>query len=177
MRVHDYSINWGEFFEYDVTSPSGLRWKIKPKSRKINIGDVAGCLTSRKRWVVGLRGKVYMAHNIVWLLHFILEDDLIIDHINGDSSDNNLTNLRKITQRQNCRNVGKSKNNKSGITGVSYHKRDAYWSASYMLDGKLVQERFYEKHYSDAFERAVKRRKEIEDDLLKGLGYTERHGK
>ena len=177
MRKLDYSIDWSDFFVYSNDSPSGLTWKVPSRNGSKNPGDFAGSLTSRNRWVVGLNGKVYMAHNIVWLLHETLEDDLVVDHIDGNSANNNIRNLRKITQTQNCRNTGKSKNNKSGVTGVAYHKRDKYWSASYMLNGKLMQERFYEKNHTNAFEEAVKRRKEVESTLLKDLGYTERHGK
>lgn len=37
--------DWSKIFYYDETSPSYLRWKIKP-AKNVDIGDDAGCLKS-----------------------------------------------------------------------------------------------------------------------------------
>jgi hypothetical protein len=55
------------------------------------------------------------------LHRFILGIDdpkIFVDHKNGNGLDNRKENLRKSTNRDNCRNRGKQKNNTSGFKGV-----------------------------------------------------------
>jgi len=71
-------------------------------------------------------------HRLVWECknNVILEkDDIIIDHINGNKDDNNICNLQLSNPRDNARNRKISKNNTSGIKGVSYHKLSNKWRA------------------------------------------------
>lgn len=51
-------------------------------------------------------------------------DGYEIDHINGDPMDNRLCNLRLATRVEQCGNLAPKKNNKLGIRGVCYAKRD-----------------------------------------------------
>jgi hypothetical protein len=58
-----------------------------------------------------------------------------IDHIDGDSLNNNRSNLRAATRAQNSQNRSKQKNNASGIKGVSLDKRRSKWLAQIQSDG------------------------------------------
>ena len=53
-----------------------------------------------------------------------------VDHINGNTLDNRIANLRLASRSENCRNQGKRRNNTSGFKGVSKHgtKWQAYIS-------------------------------------------------
>jgi hypothetical protein len=54
--------------------------------------------------------------------------DIVVDHINGVKTDNNLGNLQIISHRE---NISKDKMNKtSKYSGVSWAKRDKKWRAS-----------------------------------------------
>lgn len=53
----------------------------------------------------------------------------MIDHVNGDPSDNRLCNLREATKSQNMMNVGKIKSNTSGVRGVGWSKISQKWRA------------------------------------------------
>lgn len=54
----------------------------------------------------------------------------IIDHIDGDPSNNQCSNLRLVTQSQNNANqIGAKKNSKSGVKGVYWHKAANKWCA------------------------------------------------
>lgn len=59
------------------------------------------------------------------------------DHIDRNQLNNRKYNLRKATQKENSRNRTKQKNNTSGFTGVSWHKRQQQWFAYIKFDKKL----------------------------------------
>tara|TARA_S200002703_G_C3674106_1_gene207039 strand:- start:111 stop:479 length:369 start_codon:yes stop_codon:yes gene_type:complete len=46
-------------------------------------------------------GNYYTMSRIVWKFHYGTEPTGVIDHINGDSTDNRIENLQDITQKQN----------------------------------------------------------------------------
>ncbi len=53
----------------------------------------------------------------------------IVDHINRNTLDNRVENLRWVDGRGNMINCKLSKNNKSGVTGVSFNKQRNNWRA------------------------------------------------
>ena len=59
-----------------------------------------------------------------------------IDHIDGNPSNNQKSNLRFATSSQNKINRGPKKNNKSGYKGVSWHKQRKRWTARIMINDK-----------------------------------------
>lgn len=80
-----------------------------------------------------LRIDVY-AHRVAWAIHYGEWPD-VIDHINGDPSDNRLSNLRSVSQSENCRNAAINKRNKSGTPGVYWARRENKWIARIQCAG------------------------------------------
>lgn len=103
-----------------------LTWKISPRS-DIAIGATAGARRNRDYVRVEYRGKSYAAHRLAWLLHYGREPRGIIDHINGDKTDNRIFNLREATKSQNGINNRGRSHNTSGVTGISFHKTRKKW--------------------------------------------------
>lgn len=99
------SANITELFTYDKGK---LFWKIQP-CRQIKIGTEVGTLWSTKpnrnyRKVI-YKGKGYFVHRLIWIFHYgDIPSNLVIDHIDGDKSNNAISNLRTVTQQQNCHN-------------------------------------------------------------------------
>lgn len=60
------------------------------------------------------------------------------DHINRNPLDNRKSNLRKATSLENMKNQSKHKNNTSGVSGVSWHKKIEKWCARIGVDNKMI---------------------------------------
>jgi hypothetical protein len=114
-----------ERFSYDVVT-GDLIWKTH-RQRPDLINKVAGT-THNGRKQIYFNCKKYWAYRLVWLYHhgYIPE---MIDHIDGDPTNNRIENLRECTKSENLRNRGKPKNNTSGVKGVSWSKAAEKWEA------------------------------------------------
>lgn len=88
--------------------------------------------------MIGILGKVYRVHRIAWML--VHGDDMpdYIDHINGDKTDDRISNLRPATNSQNMCNTGKRADNTSGYKGVCFHNQRKKWMARINLNNKQV---------------------------------------
>lgn len=108
-------------------------------------------------YVVGrILGKRQKAHRIAWLYVFG-EMPSMVDHINGDTEDNRIANLRIITPSENQKNCKRRTDNSSGCTGVVWYKSIGKWGATYFSKGK--------RHHLGVFENfddAVTARKAAE---------------
>lgn len=103
---------------YDESSPSGLRWK--------NDGAEAGCQDADGYWLVRVDGTLLRAHRIIWFMHHQTMPDLI-DHRDGDPSNNREGNLREATEGQNRANGKKHADGKNPAKGVCWDKRTKSW--------------------------------------------------
>ncbi len=66
-------------------------------------------------------------------------EGMVIDHINGDWSDNRIVNLRECTVQQNVHNSRKSSVNTSGYKGVTWASTSPYkgkWKSQINLNGR-----------------------------------------
>ncbi len=136
----------------DQLSPSGLRWLARPITHFKDARVMALTNTSRAGkpavsispkvngkhyWRIGLNGKSYMAHRIVYFLHHGVDpENAMIDHINGNGLDNRIQNLRLATQQENQRNQQKPIKNKSGFRGVTWHNQAKKWKARIKINYK-----------------------------------------
>jgi hypothetical protein len=95
-------------FDYNPETGS-ITWRVY-RGRCAKVGDVAGSVTPTGYQTICVRngGTVnYRAHRIAWALHYG-EDPYPheLDHIDRDKLNNSITNLRKVTRRENIRNRG-----------------------------------------------------------------------
>ena len=84
----------------------------------------------------------YVASKKVGLLHRFLTKappGMCVDHINGDTLDNRLCNLRVCSHQGNMRNSRKQKNNTSGYVGVvRYFFNNSKFVAQITLDDRKI---------------------------------------
>jgi len=69
-------------------------------------------------------------HRLAWLYEHGELSSCVIDHINGNTLDNRIANLRPATMKQNSENQQLRPNNKSGFRGVHWVPRNQKWKAS-----------------------------------------------
>lgn len=87
-----------------------------PKTRA---GARAGNADSRGYRRITVDGSYYLEHRLAWYFTHGKWPDHVVDHINGDKSDNRIANLRECSVRENGRNRGAQSNGISAFKGVS----------------------------------------------------------
>lgn len=131
----------------------------------IDLDDVEKC--KKYYWRVRKNKYTYYAESIIYEnnirkrihLHRYLMDtpiNEVTDHIDGNGTNNKKSNLRNITQSENCLNRKRKHKSKLGITGVYKYKN------SYMAKFKGVHIGSYKN-----IEEAINARKKAENDYLR----------
>lgn len=125
MTKRELAIGLDEFLcavDYDQETGK-FTWKVSSGSARA--GQPANCIQSQCKPYVSIcyRGVRVMAHRLAWAFKNGRWPDGQIDHINGDKSDNRITNLREVTASINSQNQKRPKaSNKTGFLGVSPSK-------------------------------------------------------
>lgn len=125
-----------ELFSY--SEETGLFTRLVRISRRGKTGDIAGCVGSNGYVNIGIKKKYYFAHRLAWLYFYGEFPKKNIDHINGNPTDNRISNLREATFEENSRNVGITKRNNSGFKGVYFVKKRKKWASRCSLNKKEV---------------------------------------
>lgn len=78
-------------------------------------------------------------HVQVWTrAHGPIPKGMVVDHIDGDIHNNDLSNLRLATVAQNIRNSKRHVDNKSGLKGLSWDKSRGRFRGAIVTNGKQV---------------------------------------
>lgn len=125
-----------KLFYYDETSPSGLRWNINrfagefksvlvvAKGDKVGAWSASLHTDSNGSWNTTINLKKFKVHRIIYkMFNPDFDENLTIDHIDGNPMNNKIENLRAVTHKQNMRNIKKRKDNSSKITGIEFYNR------------------------------------------------------
>lgn len=140
-----------DVFLYDLNSPSNLTWNIDIFSgkhrtiHKVVKGSFCDHISkASKRYVVMYKGTNYAVSRIVYFLNFPdMDQSLIVDHKDGNPLNNNISNLRLVSNLINSRNI--KKRDSTEITGVDYRLTNGYgyWRARYQTKNKLTVEKLF----------------------------------
>jgi hypothetical protein len=145
MKVSIDSIR--ELLSYDPESGK-LFWKNEQRGgfkKSVIIhraGDEAGCTRPDGRRVVRVGNVLLMAYRVAWAIHYGEWPKGEIDHINGDRSDDRISNLRDVprgTNQENIRSPTASKQSSSYL-GVYRNKRNRNkpWRAAITVNGRQI---------------------------------------
>lgn len=80
--------------------------------------------------------RLYPAARVIWAIETGEWPSGMIDHINGNVSDNRMSNLREADYSENARNQGVRRNNTSGFKGVCWHGETQKWRARIVHQGR-----------------------------------------
>ncbi|MDR5776274.1 MULTISPECIES: HNH endonuclease [unclassified Caballeronia] len=87
---------------------------------------------------IKIDGRFYFAHRLAWLYMTNRWPADLIDHRNGDRSDNRWSNLRECSTAQNAQNTSTKTKARSGLKGVYWHSQRAKWQAQIEHVGKKM---------------------------------------
>lgn len=118
-------------------NPDSGRFTWLVNRRAVKDGDIAGSVNSKGYVCISVLGSSYLAHRMAWMfVHGYTPKE--IDHVNGNRSDNRISNLRDSCRSENALNTAMSDRNSSGTKGVSYNKKYKLWQAYGSINGKGV---------------------------------------
>lgn len=96
--------------------------------------------------------KIYGRKKNIRMHRMILEPpaDKVVDHIDGDPLNNQKSNLRIVSQKQNLRNSRTRHNNLSGYKGVGWYKNYKKWQVRISVDGKQIHIGYFDDKHEAA---------------------------
>lgn len=132
------------------------------KGTKILVSDKDYDRVKKFKWkLCPTTGILFITKNRkrISLHRFIMnpDKDMVVDHINGDRSDNRRSNLRVCSHKQNLANQKLNSKNTSGFKGVYYKKSKKKFTARIKVEGRL----FFLGHFNnpkeagEAYDRAA----------------------
>ena len=96
-----------ELLIVDPSSPTGLTWRVD-RGGTAKAGSKAGSRnttgTGVPFWQIKVNGGLYVASRVIWKMVTGKDPDEVIDHIDNNPLNNNISNLRDVTQRENVLN-------------------------------------------------------------------------
>ena len=112
--------------------------------------------------------KSYYAHRVAYAIYHGNWPVMGVDHVNGNTGDNRIENLRDVSPSVNGRNAAMWSNNTSGVCGVGWSKASKKWRAQIR-----VRNKDYHLGAFENFDDAVAARKAAEVEY----GFHPNHGR
>lgn len=147
---------------------TGIFTRLTAVARNTKVGDEVGTDAGKGHLRTGIDGKYYFMHRLAFIYMTGKFPNHSVDHINGDRADNRWCNLRDVPCGENSRNAKRCRNNKSGVTGVTWSAKSLRWRSFIGVSGQII--------YLGSFtnkESAISVRKSAE----RIYGYHPNHGR
>lgn len=150
------------YFKYDENSKSFLSRKVSVRGNR----DTCGSLDGSGYYQIGFNYQKYRVHRIIWSIYYKvnLDKSLVIDHIDGNSLNNKISNLRAVSHSDNSKNK-LSKPTNTGYKYINENKTKNCFQLQYRENLQQRNEVFsYALAYSSrqvALDAALERRKEL----------------
>ncbi len=148
-------------------NPSDGIFRWIEKRRGLRVGDIAGYNRSDGYIDIGIDGKLYRAHRLAWLyMNGVMPKS--IDHIDGDRSNNCISNLREVSKGENSKNLGTNRRNSSGEMNIMWYNPLNKWHVQIQHKGKRIHIGYFDSMVEAKAARDLARLK---------YGFHSNHGK
>lgn len=120
---------------YDLDT--GVFTWAKTLSNRVQSGSQAGSKHASGRAYISVGNNRYLAHRLAWMYVNGSFPNDCIDHINGDKSDNRISNLREASHAENMQNHRKARSDsQSGLIGAMPHQ--GRWRSDIRVNNKKI---------------------------------------
>ena len=123
-----------ELLHYDPET--GIFTRIKSYCSRAIAGTAAGSKDSNGYLRIRL-GGAYAAHRLAFI-YMTGKYPNVIDHINGNPSDNRWINIRSVTRAENAKNQKIGVRNSTGSLGVYWVAEGKKWRSKIKVGGKQI---------------------------------------
>lgn len=152
-------------FNYDPDS--GVITRLVA-TRKKKAGSSTDCVCKDGYSYISYKNTSFRVHRLGWALHHGYWPEGVIDHIDRNTSNNAVSNLRHTDKSTNAKNAKLSTRSKTGIMGVGWHSQRGAWRVRINKGKKSVHLGLF----GDFFEACCARKSaEI------SCGYSDIHGR
>jgi hypothetical protein len=158
-----------KYFEYSELENSGVECKDK---------NLTPYIDAKGYWVVRINRSIYKIHRIIFkLLHANFNENLYIDHIDGNKENNNISNLRVVDHGINMKNKRKYSCSVTGYNGITKRKvKQIDYLRVYIRINGVLKERYLNINKYGGYENCLLTAIKIRDEMQTN-DFTERHGK
>jgi len=167
-----------KYNEYDLSGDYGIGYFENKKEFWFDKEDFS--LISKYYWNIDVPGYpyAYIEPHKQRRLHQIinnLNNNFVTDHINKNKLDNRKENFRICSNIDNVKNANLSKNNTSGVTGVSWCKKNNIWRSDITVNRKAINLGRFNK-FEDAVKIRLKAEKEYFGEFAPQQHLYEKYG-
>ena len=167
--MHEYKIIDNKYVEFYIKNKKGKTFSVLVDALVFNDirkyswyatwkRDIGGYYICRTKHLGAIDGKQKI--ETVFLHNYIMlqPKGYVFDHINHNTLDNILCNLRVADKSQNCRHRSvKNKNNTSGYRNVSWASGENKWIVQLQVDGKNKRlGKFDDVHEAGSFAKKMR---------------------
>lgn len=145
---------------------TGLFRRLKDSGSRTKAGDIAGGLDRNGHVRIYVDGQIYAAHRLAWLYMYGSMPCGVIDHMDGNRSNNAISNLRDVSMSVNQQNQRKPHSRgTTGFLGVTFNKRRGKFMAQIGTKTKHIYLGLYETA-EEASEAYLKAKRSIHEGCL-----------
>lgn len=147
-----------EMLCYD--SETGIfTWRETRHWRALKGTVAGGCSHQRGYRAIRINYRSYLAHRLAWLYVYGEWPSKEVDHINGDTADNSIKNLRQCTRQQNCWNG--TVRDQNGVGERHIYRRGNSFRVKFLKNKKYLYNRQFK-----TLERAIAERNAVSKQLF-----------